>query len=98
MTTRKADLPLRERPSAYVNREGGAAELTISPETWDRWVVEGILPPPAPGFPFSTPRWRWADVDAKLRAPDQRQTTDAFMVGAGRLRDGAPTNGKHRPS
>ena len=66
MTTRKLNLQLPPRTPAFVSREVGAAELGISPATWDSWVREGILPPSAPGFPTSTPRWRWLDVDRKL--------------------------------
>ena len=40
MTTRKLDLPLPARTPAFVSREIGAAELGVSPETWDRWVRE----------------------------------------------------------
>jgi hypothetical protein len=65
MTARKADIKLDRTPK-YVSRETGAAELEISPETWDRWVKSGRLPPPAPGFSPDAPRWRWEDVDAKL--------------------------------
>jgi len=96
MTVRKAAVALPARTPAYVSREAGAAELQISPETWDRWVDDGILPPVAPGFPPSTPRWKWADVDRKLSAPAEGSTIDPFMAGAERLRDGAPQKRKSR--
>jgi hypothetical protein len=35
MTTRKADIPLASRLTAYGTHEGGAAELQVSPSTWD---------------------------------------------------------------
>jgi hypothetical protein len=54
MTTRKENLRLPPRTPAYVDRETGAAEFCVSPETWDRWEKEGRLPSPAPGFPPST--------------------------------------------
>lgn len=67
MTTRKADNLLKgERTPAYVSRETGAAELEISPDTWDKYVREGRIPPHCDTFPDGTPRWRWADVDRKL--------------------------------
>ncbi|WP_315797653.1 hypothetical protein [Bradyrhizobium sp. SZCCHNRI3043] len=67
MTVRKADNLLRgDRTPAYVDRETGAAELLISPDTWDQWVKEGRLPRPCDTFPSGTPRWRWEDVDRKL--------------------------------
>jgi hypothetical protein len=38
MTVRKTDnLPRGDRTPAYVDRETGAAELLISPDTWDQW-------------------------------------------------------------
>lgn len=69
MTARKDDIPppRGDRPPAYVDRVTGAAELRISPDTWDEWVGAGILPKPHPlGITGTTPRWRWADVDRKL--------------------------------
>jgi hypothetical protein len=67
MTRPKSEYALRgDRTPAYVDRETGAAELRISPGTWDEWVKDGRLPKPAPGFPTSTPRWRWEDVDRLL--------------------------------
>jgi hypothetical protein len=109
MTARKADLSLPSRTPAYVSREVGAAELHVSPETWDNWVTRGVLPPPAPGFPDSTPRWRWADVDAWLSkhgSEKQESTTfapkledgtvaDPFVANAGKLRH-AQTKGRRR--
>jgi hypothetical protein len=94
MSTRKADLRLPPRTPAYVDRETGAAELRISPQTWDTWVVEGILPPAAAGFPASTPRWRWADVDRKL-AGQPGNDVDMFVARAGAL-NGAATKGRRR--
>ncbi len=88
MTARKENLLLPARTPAYVDRETGAAELRISPETWDRWVKEQRLPSPAPGFPASAPRWRWADVDRKMSGkPDN--DADAFVASAGKLRNGS---------
>jgi hypothetical protein len=77
-------IPLPARTPAYVDRETGAAELRISPETWDKWVTDGVLPKPAPGFPASSPRWRWADVDRKL-AGHSASDADRFVEAAGRL-------------
>ena len=65
MTARKDSIrPRGDRP---LDRETGAAELRISPETWDEWVGAGLIPPPnTRGIAGTTPRWRWADVDARL--------------------------------
>lgn len=87
MTTLKRDLTLPARPRSYMSREEGAAELGISPDTWDRWVGDGRLPKPAPGFPESTPRWRWVDVDRKL-AGKVDNDADAFVSAAANFRRG----------
>jgi hypothetical protein len=82
MTARKQDNLLRgDRTPAYVDRQTGAGELLISPDTWDQWVKEGRLPPPCDTFPAGIPRWRWEDVDRKLSG---RQTVgeDAAVLGA----------------
>jgi|SRR5450631_1046168 hypothetical protein len=82
MTVRKTDNLLRgDRTPAYVDRETGAGELVISPDTWDQWVKEGRLPPPHGTFPASTPRWRWEDVDRKL-ARTLTTATNAAVLGA----------------
>ncbi|KLK91373.1 hypothetical protein AA309_19930 [Microvirga vignae] len=108
MTARKADLRLPSRTPAYVSREVGAAEIGVSPETWDKWVERGVLPAPAPGFPESTPRWRWADVDTHLAGiPKAVQSApvlalgskggnivDPFVASAGRFANGS--KGKRR--
>ena len=46
MTARKSDIALPPRLTAYVTREEGAAELRISPSTWDEMVECGATPPP----------------------------------------------------
>jgi hypothetical protein len=88
MTVRKTDNLLRgDRTPAYVDRETGAAELLISPDTWDQWVKEGRLPPPCDTFPSSTPRWRWEDVDRKLSGQKAASAADgdAYLRGAANL-------------
>lgn len=100
MTKRKADNPLRgDRTPAYVDRETGAAELRISADTWDQWVKEGRLPRPAPGFPESTPRWRWADVDRSLNG-DPERGLEAALRGAANFatkKKGTANNDKTQP-
>jgi hypothetical protein len=97
MTVRKtANLLLGDRTPAYVGRETGAAELQISPETWDQWVKDGRLPPPCDTFPTGTPRWRWEDVDRRLsgrKAEAEVDETDAFMRGVAHY---AKTKGRRR--
>ena len=67
MTRRKADIALTSRLTAYVTREEGAAELRISPSTWDEMVDGGQLPKPMRlGRTGTILRWRWADVDNRL--------------------------------
>lgn len=66
MTARKDETTLGRTP-AFVSRDIGAAELCISPATWDLWVKEGILPPPCDlGISGTTPRWDWLDVREAL--------------------------------
>jgi hypothetical protein len=88
LTRRKSQLSLPVRTPAFVSREVGAAELGISPETWDRWVRDGLLPPAASGFPSSTPRWRWQDVDHKLAGNGADSTAlDQYLAGIEKIRE-----------
>jgi hypothetical protein len=88
LTRRKSQLPLPVRTPAFVSREVGAAELGISPETWDRWVRDGLLPPAASEFPSSTPRWRWQDVDHKLAGNGADSTAlDQYLAGIEKIRE-----------
>src|SRR5688572_12885816 len=77
-TTAKPRSHLRlHRPPTYVSRETGAAELDMSVDTWDAMVRAGHLPPAIyVGIAGTTPRWRWADVDAKLSAQGKAAETD----------------------
>ena len=84
MTIRKALLPLPPRTPAYVSREVGAAELCVSPETWDRMVAAGELPKADKRFLGTMPRWEWAAVQAHLRGDNERTTMqeDVYVRGA----------------
>jgi hypothetical protein len=67
MTTRKADIPLSSRLTAYVTRESGAAELQVSPSTWDEMVDRGLLPKPyLLGPNKDLKRWRWCEVENRI--------------------------------
>lgn len=82
MTARKSDNVLRgDRTPSYVSRETGAAELQISPDTWDQWVKAGTIPPACDTFPSGSPRWRWSDVDNKLSGA-KASKSDAAVLGA----------------
>jgi hypothetical protein len=96
MTKRKREnKPAGDRPAAYVTRETGAAELAISPQTWDRWVDAGILPPCAPGFPVDSPRWRWADVDNKLAGRKASVSiVSEYLAGVEKLRGPKKESGR----
>lgn len=87
MTTRKSENLLRgDRTPAYVSREVGAAELVISPDTWDQWVKDGRLPQACDAFPSGAPRWRWDDVDRKLSGRvAEKSNTDAFLRGVANI-------------
>jgi predicted DNA-binding transcriptional regulator AlpA len=79
MTTRKANIALTPRLTAYVTREEGAAELRISPSTWDEMVESGQLPGPVRMGKMGTiKRWRWADVDSRLRNNDAESPEPYF--------------------
>ena len=95
MTVRKASLPLPPRTPAYVSREVGAAELCVSPETWDRMVAAGELPKADKRFLGTMPRWEWAAVQVHLRGGDERATmqADVYVLGA----DNAKAKEKRRP-
>ena len=83
MTVRKASLPLPPRTPAYVSREVGAAELCISPETWDRMVAAGELPKADKRFLGTLPRWEWAAVQSHLKGDGERATIpDVYVLGA----------------
>ena len=84
MTVRKASLPLPPRTPAYVSREVGAAELCVSPETWDRMVAAGELPKADKRFLGTMPRWEWAAIQAHLRSDNERATMqgDLYVRGA----------------
>ena len=96
MVRKKDNLLLGDRTPAYLGRETGAAELEISPSTWDRWVKEGILPAPCDAFPNGSPRWRWGDVDRKLSGEiPTTSDKDAAMI-RGALNFGSLTRKRRR--
>ena len=68
MTTRKADIALTSRVTAYVSREQAAAELQVSPSTFDDLVAGGHLPKPRRIGGIL--RWRWQDIDAAICKDD----------------------------
>jgi predicted DNA-binding transcriptional regulator AlpA len=83
MTARKSDIVLAPRLTAYVTREEGAAELRISPSTWDELVETGQLPKPIRlGRLGTILRWRWADVDSRLRG-DNPESPEPYFRGTG---------------
>jgi predicted DNA-binding transcriptional regulator AlpA len=74
MTSRKRDIELTTRLTAYVTREEGAAELRLSPSTWDDLVRCGRLPKP---HRLGTAlRWRWDDVDKAISKDDLAPSGD----------------------
>jgi predicted DNA-binding transcriptional regulator AlpA len=69
MTTRKDKFELTSRRTAFVTREEGAAELRISPSTWDDMVKRRQLPKPyLVGPNKDLPRWWWIEVEKKIIA------------------------------
>ncbi|KQS65969.1 hypothetical protein ASG32_30890 [Methylobacterium sp. Leaf361] len=55
--------------ASYLTRRALAAELMMSESTLDDYVRRGLLLPPIRISP-SCVRWRWATVDAILRASE----------------------------
>jgi hypothetical protein len=84
MTTRKDKIKIKlNRTPAYVSRETGAAELEISPDTWDGMVDQGLLPKPVQvGIAGTTPRWCWADVVRQLSGKDETEESEPFFRGS----------------
>jgi hypothetical protein len=94
MTTRKSDIPLTSRLTAYVSREQGAAELQVSPSTWDAMEECGQLPKPCLIGPNKDiKRWRWADVDRHIAGenivdPNQQELEPFFRgLASGKTKD-----------
>jgi hypothetical protein len=87
MTKRRADIVLPPRLTAYVTREEGAAELRISPSTWDDLVDRGVLPKSVHRL-GTIKRWRWEDVDSRLRNDDAESPEPFFRgVSSGTAKD-----------
>jgi hypothetical protein len=87
------------RPPVFVDRETGAAELCVSMETWDAMVLTGELPPATLHLRARLPRWRWSDVERRLKRrprPASQDDSEAFespFVAALR-NDGKKTQGR----
>jgi hypothetical protein len=83
MTTRKADLRLASRVTAFVTRESGAAELQISPSTWDEMEKCGQLPKPyLLGPRHDLKRWWWPQVIKRIvgaQNPDDDQAQEPYF-------------------
>jgi hypothetical protein len=60
---RKTDIRLNSRVTTFVSRESGAAELQVSPSTWDEMERRGQLPKPyLIGPNKDIKRWWWDEV------------------------------------
>jgi predicted DNA-binding transcriptional regulator AlpA len=88
MTARKSAIPLTSRVTAYVSREQAAAELQISPSTFDDLVASGHLPKPR--LIGGIMRWRWQDVDSAICKDDAASPEPYFRESP----HGAAKNGK----
>jgi hypothetical protein len=77
MTIRKADIRLTTRLTVFVTREEGAAELRVSPSTWDEMEEREQLPKPyLVGPNKDLKRWRWIEVERMIvgeECDDQQQ-------------------------
>ena len=45
---------------AYLSRQRAAHELDMSPDTFDKYVGKGVLPPPKRRGKLT--RWKWAEI------------------------------------
>src|SRR5262249_52864513 len=99
MTTSKANLHLPPRTPTYVSREIGAAELCISPETWDTMVERGELPVPEFKIGGNMPRWKWEAVQEYLSGRREAVTMaiDPYVRAADQANHGGAQK-KRRPA
>lgn len=68
----------------FVGAKRLIAELDISLSTFHGWRADGIIPPPSPGFPPSSPRWLWSRVVAWLEGDrSDLPTPQASLFGEG---------------
>ena len=86
MTTRKANIPLTSRLTADVTREEGAAELRVSPSTWDEMVECGQIPPPPRevrqlSSAGAGPMWTSTSVVAKLPTISTNHFSEGLPMG-----------------
>jgi predicted DNA-binding transcriptional regulator AlpA len=49
---------------AFISRKRAAAELDMSPDTFDEYVRKGVLPPPKRRGKLT--RWKWAEIAEAL--------------------------------
>ena len=94
MTTRKSNIPLTYHLTAYVTREEGAAELRVSPSTWDEMVECGQIPPcrvasagPAISCAGAGPTWTIALVAASLPTISANHSFEGLPMGRKRTAD-----------
>jgi len=98
MTKQKANLPLPVRTPTYVSREIGAAELCVSPETWDTMVARGELPPPEFKVGGVMPRWRWQSVQEWLSGSNRAVSMpiDPYVQAAEQVQRGEAQRKRYR--
>ena len=87
MTTRKDKLALTSRLTAFVTREEGAAEIRVSPSTWDEMERLEHLPKPYfVGPNRDLKRWYWPEVEDKIRNQhnDDDQQREPYFRGLAR--------------
>ena len=67
-----------------VRREVAAQLCDVSVDTFDQWVKEGFIPPPAISR-GQIRRWHWPTVEAKLLGTGGPAVEDdPYMTGVGR--------------
>jgi hypothetical protein len=64
----------------FVCRETAARRCEVSVDTWDGWVRDGFVPPPAIER-GQIKRWHWQGVEARLLESREADKNDPFMQG-----------------
>jgi predicted DNA-binding transcriptional regulator AlpA len=88
MTRRKDKLELTSRLTAFVTQKEGAAELRISPSTWDDMMKKGQLPKPyLIGPNRDIKRWRWIEIEQKIigdKSSEEDEPREPYFRGLAR--------------
>lgn len=83
-------------PPPWQDRMTLAAHLSISPESLENWVRDGVIPPPRKRG--GKLMWNWPEVDAWMRQGTQNgvpQTATEIRDAVRRKLDATPRHARH---